>query len=100
MFAALLVLVLVSGQALADEYKKAKITKVAVSGETTIEAVVKGKTVTRTVWPYIKMRLVDSKGKRVSATAFFEVGTVADISTSKTIVKGKEVVTKATVLPK
>ena len=61
------------------------------------EAEVKGKKVTAKIWPYTKMTATDEKGKKVSAEAAFEEGNIVDVTTSTTIVKGKEVTTKIVV---
>ena len=95
--AAVGIVLLMGGLAAADEYKDAKIVKSEASGETTIEAEVKGKKVTAKIWPYVKMTVTDEKGKKVSAEAAFEEGNVVDVTTSMTIVKGKEVTTKMVV---
>jgi hypothetical protein len=91
------VLLATGGLAVADEYKDAKIVKSGASGETTIEATVKGKKVTAKIWPYVKMTTTDANGKKVAPADAFEEGNVIDVTTSKTIVKDKEVTVKLVV---
>ena len=91
------VLLVTGGLAVADEYKDAKIIKSEASGETTIEATVKGKKVTAKIWPYVKMTTTDANGKRITAESAFEEGNIIDVTTSKTIVKDKEVTVKMVV---
>jgi hypothetical protein len=94
---AVCVVLLMGGFAVADEYKDAKIIKCEVTGETTIEADVKGKKVTAKIWPYVKMTCTNASGKKISAEAAFEEGNVIDVTTSKTVLKGKEVTLKMVV---
>jgi hypothetical protein len=92
-----IVFLVVGGLAVADEYKDAKIIKSEASGETTIEATVKGKTVTAKIWPYVKMTTTDANGKKIGAESAFEEGNIIDVTTSKNIVKGKELTVKLVV---
>jgi hypothetical protein len=91
------VALVIGGVGLAEEYKNAKIIKADASGETTIQATVKGKTVTAKIWPYVKMKCMDAKGKKIAPAAAFKEGNTVDVVTSKKIVRGKEVTTKITV---
>ena len=91
------IVLLLCGYVVANDYKDAKITKCEVTGETTIETEVKGKKVTARIWPYTKMTVTDANGNKISAAAAFTEGNIIDVTTSKTVVPGKEVTIKLVV---